>query len=146
MLEKTIQWISFWRASNWLFQKNKEITQSDGLARGQFEAMLGVSILANQRLALPDEAIRPRRAFLAAFACFGAVRALAGKLPQIVNADQQLLEMSLAVMGVCACEDALVAECRTFDIVYHRDDGYLKFRRSDMVVDSQLKSITFPTV
>lgn len=66
--------------------------------------MLSVLRAVLRRLALPDEAIRPRRAFLAAFACFGAVRALAGKLPQIVNADQQLLEMSLAVMGVCACE------------------------------------------
>lgn len=65
--------------------------------------MLSVLRAVLRRLALPDEAIRPRRAFLAAFACFGAVRALAGKLPQMVNADPTL-EMSLAVMGVCACE------------------------------------------
>eukprot|EP00913_Durusdinium_trenchii_P009716 g9129.t1 len=39
-----------------------------------------------RRLALPDEAIRPRRAFLAAFACFGALRALAARLPEATHA------------------------------------------------------------
>ncbi|CAK8999230.1 unnamed protein product [Durusdinium trenchii] len=64
-----------------------------------------------RRLALPDEAIRPRRAFLAAFACFGALRALAARLPEMIGGDPQLREMSLAVMGVCSCE-VLLSESR----------------------------------
>lgn len=37
--------------------------------------------------------------------CFGALGTLAAKLPEIIASDNpQLLEMSLAVMGVCACE------------------------------------------
>jgi len=58
-----------------------------------------------RRLALPDEPIRPRRSFLAAFSCFGALRTLAARLNEIVSdGDSALTEMSLAVMAVCACE------------------------------------------
>ncbi|CAK0886347.1 unnamed protein product [Prorocentrum cordatum] len=58
-----------------------------------------------RRLALPDEAIRPRRTFLAALACFGTLRALAGRLGEIAaGSDAELTELSLAVLAVCACE------------------------------------------
>ncbi|CAE7199419.1 armc9 [Symbiodinium natans] len=67
--------------------------------------LLAVLRAVLRRLALADEPIRPRRAFLAAFACFGALRALALRLREMVHGgDAPLLEMSLAVMGVCACE------------------------------------------
>ncbi|CAE8614209.1 unnamed protein product [Polarella glacialis] len=66
---------------------------------------LGVLRAVLRRLALPDEPIRPRRAFLAAFSCFGALRALAARLGEIVASDDhELTETSLAVMAVCACE------------------------------------------
>lgn len=58
-----------------------------------------------RRLALPEEPIRPRRAFLAAFACFGALRTLAGRLSEVADSsDAELLELVLAVLAVCACE------------------------------------------
>ncbi|CAJ1430707.1 unnamed protein product [Effrenium voratum] len=67
-------------------------------------SILSVLRAVLRRLALPDEPIRPRRAFLAAFACFGALRTLAMKLHEMVTGDPLHLEMSLAVMAVCACE------------------------------------------
>eukprot|EP00747_Dinoflagellata_sp_TGD_P048585 gnl/TRDRNA2_/TRDRNA2_145693_c1_seq1.p1 gnl/TRDRNA2_/TRDRNA2_145693_c1~~gnl/TRDRNA2_/TRDRNA2_145693_c1_seq1.p1 ORF type:complete len:908 (+),score=148.75 gnl/TRDRNA2_/TRDRNA2_145693_c1_seq1:36-2726(+) len=58
-----------------------------------------------RRLALPDEPLRPRRTFLAACACFGPLRALAGRLNAIVSGgDADLIELSLAVLAVCSCE------------------------------------------
>lgn len=58
-----------------------------------------------RRLALPGEPVRPRRAFLAAFACFRALRTLAGRLDGLIAAgDPQLTELALAVLAVCACE------------------------------------------
>jgi len=58
-----------------------------------------------RRMALPDEPIRPRRAFLAAFACFGALRALARRLHEIVlSEDSAFIEFALAVLAVSACE------------------------------------------
>mmetsp|Transcript_17634 Transcript_17634/g.31882 ORF Transcript_17634/g.31882 Transcript_17634/m.31882 type:complete len:1185 (-) Transcript_17634:219-3773(-) len=58
-----------------------------------------------RRLASPDEPLRPRRTFLAAFACFGGPKALAQRLPEIsVGGDAALTEMSLAVLAVCSCE------------------------------------------
>lgn len=58
-----------------------------------------------RRLASPDEPVRPRRTFLAAFACFGALRALAERLGEIIAAGDAIVsELSLAVLAVCACE------------------------------------------
>mmetsp|Transcript_8258 Transcript_8258/g.19419 ORF Transcript_8258/g.19419 Transcript_8258/m.19419 type:complete len:1179 (+) Transcript_8258:90-3626(+) len=58
-----------------------------------------------RRLASPDEPLRPRRTFLAAFACFGGPKALAQRLPEISEGgDAALTEMSLAVLAVCSCE------------------------------------------
>mmetsp|Transcript_67501 Transcript_67501/g.106888 ORF Transcript_67501/g.106888 Transcript_67501/m.106888 type:complete len:1225 (-) Transcript_67501:69-3743(-) len=58
-----------------------------------------------RRLALPDEPVRPRRTFLAAFACFGALRALAERLPDIIDkGNETTSELALAVLAVCACE------------------------------------------
>ncbi|CAE7254403.1 armc9 [Symbiodinium sp. CCMP2592] len=77
----------------------------DEKEQGETPPLLAVLRAVLRRLALPDEPIRPRRAFLAAFACFGALRALAVRLREMVQSgDAQLLEMSLAVMGVCTCE------------------------------------------
>eukprot|EP00930_Biecheleria_cincta_P020428 TRINITY_DN15376_c0_g1_i1.p1 TRINITY_DN15376_c0_g1~~TRINITY_DN15376_c0_g1_i1.p1 ORF type:complete len:1154 (+),score=252.78 TRINITY_DN15376_c0_g1_i1:125-3463(+) len=68
-------------------------------------SILAVLQAVLRRLALPDEPIRPRRAFLAAFSCFGALRTLAERLTEIVDgSDSAMTEMSLAVMAVCACE------------------------------------------
>lgn len=68
-------------------------------------SLLAVLKAVLRRLALPDEPIRPRRSFLAAFACFGSLRALAVRLGEIVESKHEALaEMALAVMGVCACE------------------------------------------
>lgn len=58
-----------------------------------------------RRLALPDEPVRPRRTFLAAFACFGALRALAERLSGMIDdGDEIITELGLAVLAVCACE------------------------------------------
>mmetsp|Transcript_8322 Transcript_8322/g.18624 ORF Transcript_8322/g.18624 Transcript_8322/m.18624 type:complete len:1233 (+) Transcript_8322:154-3852(+) len=58
-----------------------------------------------RRLACPDEPLRPRRTFLAAFACFGGPKALALRLPAIsAGGDAALSELSLAVLAVCSCE------------------------------------------
>ena len=57
--------------------------------------------------------------------CFGALGALAAKLPEMISEDPQLLEMSLAVMGVCACEarrspsQALFLAPKRWLIAYH---------------------------
>lgn len=68
-------------------------------------SILAVLQAVLRRLALPDEPIRPRRAFLAAFSCFGALRTLAARLTDIVDgSNSAMTEMSLAVMAVCACE------------------------------------------
>lgn len=68
-------------------------------------SLLAVLKAVLRRLALPDESVRPRRAFLAAFACFGALRALASRLSEIVaGGDGELTEMALAVLAVCSCE------------------------------------------
>jgi len=58
-----------------------------------------------RRIALPDEPVRPRRTFLAAFACFGGLRALTERLPEIViTGDVAITELALAILAVCTCE------------------------------------------